>query len=515
MSAKGKSDKKTPAIRPGADKSAETSAARPERVSQNASKSASEKVSTEMNGAASGKSDSNTPATKKKTLEPGATNPNEAAAANASTAKSVASASRKTAAELPVAKAAPKPKPTKPAAPEAASEPAKSPLPPLAEDSDIAGIVNADHPDPFGFLGMHELAAGGPLVIRAFLPQARRASVVAAKRGKVIAGLSKIHEDGLFAGAVEGRKERFAYRLRIESDDGESEIDDPYRFPPLLSERDTRLVAEGNHPKIYQKLGAHPMDCEGVGGTAFAVWAPNASRVAVIGSFNEWDGRCHGMRRRHECGVWEIFLPEVGAGELYKFEIKSGPGAKLTDKADPCAFLAERSPGTASTVYDLGKYKWRDSEWMKARKNQNDREAPMAIYEVYLGSWQRKPEEGHRWLTYGEFSEELVDYVKDMGFTHIELLPISEFDFDGSLGYQPSAPYAVTSRWGDPDAFRALVDRCHQEGIGVIVDWVPVHFSDDPKGLRDFDGMHLYEHPDPNRPASPRLELFDLRLWPP
>lgn len=380
---------------------------------------------------------------------------------------------------------------------------APRPLPPLAADGDVSAVVMADHRDPFGFLGMHELEAGGPLVVRTFIPWAEAVRVFDSGSGKGVGTLSKIHLDGLFAGVVEGVQQRFPYRLLVETEGGTIEMEDPYRFPPVLAESDVRLLAEGNHLRCYERLGAHVTTMDGVAGVAFAVWAPNAGRVSVVGDFNDWDGRRHGMRLRHDCGVWEIFIPGIGAGALYKYEIKSGTGVKLTDKGDPFAFLSERSPGTASIVCDPGMHRWRDDKWMKARASKNRREAPMTIYEVHLGSWRRNPEEGHRWLTYTELADVLVGYVKEMGFTHVELLPVSEFDFDGSLGYQPYAPYAPTSRWGTPDEFRRFVDRCHEADIGVIADWVPIHFSDGPHGLAHFDGTPLYEHPDPRQRRHP------------
>ncbi len=419
-------------------------------------------------------------------------------AAAASAAGGRESAGRETAA--PKRTVEPKP-PAPPVAAKPKAEP--RPLPPLAGEGDIAAIVTADHRDPFGFLGMHELMPGGPLVVRAFVPQAETVQVVHGGSGKVVATLSKIHIEGLFAGVVEGIEQRFPYRLRVTTESGVAEMEDPYRFPPILDDRDVRLLAEGNHLKSYERLGAHPATMDGVTGVAFTVWAPNAGRVSVVGEFNDWDGRRHGMRLRHDCGVWELFLPGARVGQFYKYEIKSGAGVKLTDKGDPYAFLSERSPGSASIVSDLNAYKWGDGKWMKARAARNRRDAPIAIYEVHLGSWRRKPEEGHRWLTYAELADDLVDYVKEMGFTHVELLPVSEFDFDGSLGYQPYAPYAPTSRWGTPDEFRLFVDRCHQAGIGVIADWVPIHFSDDPNGLSNFDGTPLYEHPDPRQRRHP------------
>ncbi|MDZ3837460.1 MAG: 1,4-alpha-glucan branching protein GlgB [Rhodospirillales bacterium] len=424
----------------------------------------------------------------------------------------------------PAAEAAapqPAPEPAATAAPERAPDPAPDPEPEpvihvpaeaLAPADGIAAVLAADHRDPFGFFGMHRYQGDGPLLVRAFLPEASRVGVVDAATGDVVAELPRVHDAGVFAGVVPGRSERFAYRLRAqiggeneggEIRGGEIDVEDAYRFPPVLSEADAHLLAEGSHLESYRRLGAHPMRLDGVDGVAFAVWAPHASRVAVIGEFNGWDGRRHGMRLRHECGVWEIFLPNVRPGQLYKYEIKGPGGALLTDKCDPFAFFVEKSPGSAAIVCDLDAYRWGDGEWMQKRSRYNGREAPISIYEVHLPSWRRRPEEGHRWLSYRELADELVGYVREMGFTHIELLPIAEFDFDGSLGYQPFAMFAPTSRWGTPDDFRLLVDRCHQAGIGVIADWVPFHFSDDPHGLRLFDGTHLYEHPDPRQRRHP------------
>jgi 1,4-alpha-glucan branching enzyme len=377
------------------------------------------------------------------------------------------------------------------------------PLPPLAQDHDIAAIIGADHRDPFGFLGMHPLLPEGPLVVRCFLPDAKAVSVVDTASGQEVAELAKWREEGLFVGVIEDRIEHFPYRLRVTTHDGQKDVEDAYRFPPVLSENDVYLLAEGNHLKSYECLGAHPARMDGIEGVAFAVWAPNAGRVAVIGTFNNWDGRCHGMRLRHDCGVWEIFIPGLRPGVLYKYEIKSNTGALLPDKGDPYAFFAEPPPGSASIVCDLGAFKWTDGAWLDQRSKRNPREVPVSIYEVHLSSWRRKPEEGHRPLTFDELADELVAYVSDMGFTHIEPLPVSEFDFDGSLGYQPFAPFAPTSRWGTPNGFQKLVDRCHAAGIGVIADWVPIHFSDDPHGLRTFDGTHLYEHPDPRQRRHP------------
>jgi len=410
------------------------------------------------------------------------------------------------------AAAAPKPAEVKPAEPKPAPKPVHIPRERLAPDGDVHAILSADHRDPFGFLGLHALEPGGPLLVRAFLPQARAASLIDATTGAVIAPLEKLRDEGFFAGAVPGRSEWFPYRFRIATELGEMEVDDPYRFGAVLSELDAHLLAEGSHQKLYDKLGAHVTTVDGVAGTAFAVWAPHAGRVAVIGDFNGWDGRRHGMRLRHECGVWEIFLPGVDPGSLYKYEIKAPDGGKLSDKSDPVAFYSERSPGTASIVCDLEHYTWGDAAWMQARKTFVPRESPISIYQIHLGSWRRKPEEGHRWLSYQEMADEVVGYVKDLGFTHIQLLPIAEYEDEASLGFQPLAPFAPTSRWGRPEQLRLIVDRCHQAGIGVLIDWVANRFAEDVRGLASFDGTHLYEHPNPQQrylPGTPGVLCWD------
>lgn len=365
----------------------------------------------------------------------------------------------------------------------------------LHEELDQAYLIaTADHPDPFAYLGIHRQDDG--VVVRTFQPGGRHVTVIDAMTGKPAAELSRIHDEGVFAGVIAHRSP-FPYRLRV--DDGSSvvELEDPYRFPPILGELDVYLLAEGTHTRSFERLGAHPMTIEGIAGVGFAVWAPNACRVSVVGEFNGWDGRRHSMRLRHECGVWEIFIPEIGVGALYKYEIKARNGALLPLKADPVAFYAERPPATASIVYDLSRYEWNDDIWMKTRDAASALAAPMSIYEVHLGSWRRKIEQGGRSLTYGELAAELVPYVQDMGFTHVEFMPVTEHPFDGSWGYQPTGMFAVTSRYGTPDEFRTLIDTFHQAGIGVILDWVPGHFPDDPHGLCFFDGTYLYEHANP------------------
>ncbi|MCG8509476.1 MAG: 1,4-alpha-glucan branching protein GlgB [Rhodospirillales bacterium] len=363
----------------------------------------------------------------------------------------------------------------------------------------LAAIVNADHGDPFGYLGMHGDGPGGCLTVRAYLPQAGEVDVVDRRTGKTVARMQRIHETGLFAATLKRRKKLFDYRLRLRVGAHQWEIDDPYRFPPVLGEMDIYLLAEGTDLSTYRKLGAHPRNHCLVDGVHFAVWAPNAKRVSVVGDFNDWDGRRHPMRLHPGCGVWEIFLPGIEAGSTYKFEIKGRDGRVLDLKADPYAFQSETPPKTASVVHGLGAFQWQDGEWMKERAAANRREAPISIYEVHLASWQRVPEEGFRSLSYRELEERLIPYVKEMGFTHLELLPISEYPFDGSWGYQPISLFAPTSRLGGPDDFRSFIDACHRAGIGVIIDWVAAHFPEDAHGLVRFDGTHLYEHADPRR----------------
>jgi 1,4-alpha-glucan branching enzyme len=358
----------------------------------------------------------------------------------------------------------------------------------------VDALIHGDHDNPFGLLGPHVIDSVG-LMIRSFQPTASRVWVID-EAGVEIAELDRVHPTGFFAGVV-GADARISYRLRLELAGHQIDIEDPYRFPPILGDLDMHLLAEGNHQRLYERLGAQHVEMLGVAGVSFAVWAPNARRVSVVGDFNDWDGRRHPMRRRFEAGIWEIFLPGVSAGAAYKYEIKSADGRLLPLKADPLAFRSEPPPRTASVVHGCPRRSWNDSEWLGGRELAQTRAAPISIYECHLGSWARVPEEGNRYLTYGELADRLVPYVRDMGFTHIELLPISEHPFDGSWGYQPIALYAPTSRMGTPEEFCRFVERCHHEGIGVLLDWVPGHFPNDPHGLVYFDGTHLYEHADP------------------
>jgi len=363
----------------------------------------------------------------------------------------------------------------------------------------VDAIIEATHSDPFSFLGMHAEEGDGGLVARAFIPGADGVEVMNWPGGERVSKMRRLRKEGFFVSHIKGRDGRFPYRLRVQFGEDFIEGHDPYGFPPVFGEMDAYLIAEGTHLESYRKLGAHPITHEGVDGIYFAVWAPGASRVSVVGCFNHWDGRRHPMRLHPSCGVWEIFVPGITEGALYKFEIKDANGNLLPLKSDPYAFRCEVPPRSACIVEDVKEYDWRDQDWMARRHEANRHDAPMAIYEVHLGSWRRAPEEGNRFLTYRELAERLVPYVRDLGFTHIELMPINEFPFDGSWGYQPIGLFAPTSRFGSPDDFRAFIGACHRAGIGVILDWVPGHFPEDEHGLVRFDGTHLYEHADPRK----------------
>ena len=363
-----------------------------------------------------------------------------------------------------------------------------------AEVAAARAVARGEHPDPFSFLGMHE-DGGGKLVVRAFVPGARSVSVVA-EDGRPLGELEPAGPEGFFAGPV-ATEGQVPYKLHAGNEGGEWEFEDPYRFPSAVNEYDLYLFNEGNHLALYEWMGAHVREIEGVRGVLFTVWAPNASRVSVVGPFNDWDGRRHVMRKHHSAGVWEIFVPGIGGGESYKYEIKGPHGNFMPLKADPFGTRAEKLPGTASVVHDPQDYSWGDTEWMENRLRKNAHDAPIAIYEVHLGSW-RRAEDG-TYLSYGQLADQLVSYVAEMGYTHVEFLPPTEYPFDGSWGYQPLGLYAPTSRYGSPDDFKNLVDSFHRAGVGVLMDWVPAHFPEDPHGLGFFDGTHLYEHADPRR----------------
>ncbi|MCF8481976.1 MAG: 1,4-alpha-glucan branching protein GlgB [Rhodospirillum sp.] len=363
---------------------------------------------------------------------------------------------------------------------------------------DVTALIGARHGNPFSFLGPHEGKAeggSGGHCVRVLRPKASAVTLVALGNGAEIGAMKRLHPDGLFG--IDRPAAFPAYRLRVEEDGVSSEVDDPYRFGPVIGDLDRHLLAEGTHLEIYHKLGAHPLDLDGVAGTGFAVWAPNASRVSVIGDFNGWDGRVNPMRQHPGSGVWDIFLPGVGIGSVYKFELTGPDGALLPAKADPYAFHAEKPPHTASVVCGLGTHAWTDQSWMERRAASVERSAPISVYEVHLESWKRK--DGNEPLTYDELAAALIPHVQNMGFTHIELLPVSEYPFDGSWGYQPIGLFAPTSRFGDPNGFRRFVNACHDAGLGVILDWVAGHFPEDAHGLAWFDGSHLYEHSDPRQ----------------
>lgn len=363
-----------------------------------------------------------------------------------------------------------------------------------SDPNQVASIKGASHADPFGFLGLHDNPAGDGMVLRVFRPDALK--VFVSSEGAETE-MSKIDNDGFYEVLFPGATERFDYQLHFQFGEVLSEpIADAYSFGPILGEQDLHFFGEGNHRHLWKCLGAHLCDIDGVAGATFAVWAPNAHRVSVVGDFNAWDGRTNQMRNRN--GVWEIFLPGIGTNEHYKFELVGADGSLIT-KSDPFAFFSQHDTRTASITYDLSRYEWNDSEWMEKRAEVDRYHGPMSVYEVHLGSWKRRFEEENRFLTYLEMADELVDYVVDMGYTHIEIMPISEFPFDGSWGYQVCGYFAPTSRFGSPDEFRQFVDRCHQRGIGVIVDWVPAHFPKDAHGLARFDGTALYEHADPRQ----------------
>jgi 1,4-alpha-glucan branching enzyme len=365
-------------------------------------------------------------------------------------------------------------------------------------------IVQSSHWDPFEVLGNHMVKKEGKkaIAIRAFLPDSSESWVIDLASKKRYQ-MERIHRDGFFEAVFPGKKDFFAYKIRIKTPDGNfTEFYDPYSFLPVLTDFDLHLIGEGTHYHSYEKLGAHVMEVNGVQGVHFAVWAPNAKRVSVIGDFNHWDGRRHPMRVLGSSGVWEIFIPGLGNGTLYKFEIRTKKKKTLT-KADPYAFFAEVRPKSASVVCDIGTYQWHDEQWLKKRSTRAWLKSPVSIYEVHLGSWMRVPEEGERLLTYREIAERLVHYVREMGYTHIELLPVTEHPFDASWGYQTIGYFAPTSRFGKPQDFMYFVDVCHQNDIGVILDWVPAHFPTDGHGLGEFDGTCLYEHADPRKGFHP------------
>ena len=365
------------------------------------------------------------------------------------------------------------------------------------DQKDIEAIVSGQHTDPFAVLGLHETDDGW--IARTFIPHATHVTAYD-RAGKALGSLEARGETGFFEGKLT-LKARGAVRYNASNAGGEWDVWDPYSFGPVLGPMDDYYIGEGSHLRLFDKLGAHVIEFEGVSGTHFAVWAPNARRVSVVGLFNDWDGRRHPMRLRVDTGIWEVFIPEIKPGTIYKYEIIGVEGNLLPLKADPFAQQGEMRPSNASVVADPAPFKWTDAKYMEKRAGRDWRRKPMSIYEVHLGSWRRHPDGS--FFTYDMLAEQLVPYAADMGFTHIELLPISEYPYDPSWGYQPTGLYAPTSRFGSPAAFARFVDAAHAAGLGVILDWVPAHFPTDAHGLALFDGTALYEHLDPRRGYHP------------
>jgi 1,4-alpha-glucan branching enzyme len=370
---------------------------------------------------------------------------------------------------------------------------------PKLSRSDILALVEARHPEPRSLLGYHEIERKDeqPLcLVRALEPDAERVEV-RWEDGAPPSELLRIHAAGLFEGRVPFRRPLHPYRLRVHYRDGHA-LDkyDPYYFAPQLSDFDLYLFGEGNHYSIHYKLGAHPVTLDGLDGTRFAVWAPNAERVSVVGPFNLWDGRRHAMQTRGASGIWELFIPGVGPGTEYKYEIRTRGGHSVL-KADPYGFAMQLRPGNCSIVASLEGHEWGDGEWMRARAEGNPLTRPINIYELHPGSWRRDYGRSPSFLNWRELADELIPYVLGQGYTHVELMGVAEHPFDGSWGYQVVGYFAPTARFGTPQDFMHFVDRCHQAGIGVIMDWVPAHFPRDEHGLAEFDGTSLYEHADP------------------
>jgi 1,4-alpha-glucan branching enzyme len=396
--------------------------------------------------------------------------------------------------------------------PAATSLPAESPEKALARSIDA--LVVGRNSDPFSLLGPHPVSGGW--TIRFFLPWAAEASIAlhsaAAERPPIamakVVDAEKLRPEGFFEASFLSSQTTApapgSYKIHYRTHHGEEhEVYDTYAFPYSISEFDLYLMGEGRHYDTYEKLGAHVVTHEGVAGVHFAVWAPSARRVSIVGDFNRWDGRVGVMRPRGSSGLWELFVPELAEGAIYKYEIIGPAGTMLPLKADPYGFRSELRPNTGSVVARLDAHAWRDADWINRRTSRKWIDTAMSIYEVHLGSWRRIPAEKNRWLSYRELGDQLIPYVKELGYTHIELLPIMEHPYDGSWGYQTIGYFAATSRFGSPADFMEFVDRCHQAGLGVLLDWTPAHFPRDTHGLSQFDGTHLYEHSDPRQGSHP------------
>jgi 1,4-alpha-glucan branching enzyme len=360
------------------------------------------------------------------------------------------------------------------------------------EPASVQALVDGRHGDPFEILGEHPVDGGS--IVRVLMPGALLVEILARETGHPLTCLQRVHAAGLFVGRLD---RSVAYRLRIHWPNAVQETEDPYSFGLLLGDLDLHLIAQGTHYELSYVLGAQPMTVDGVSGVRFAVWAPNARRVSVVGDFNSWDGRRNPMRLRREAGIWELFIPRLGPGERYKYELIGPHGQLLPQKADPVARASEAAPGSASIVARSEPFPWTDGNWMDTRAARQAENAPISVYEIHAGSWLRLAEEDNRSLDWTELADRLIPYVSGLGFTHIELLPITEYPFGGSWGYQPLGLFAPTGRYGTPEDFAEFVNRCHEAGLGVILDWVPAHFPTDVWGLAQFDGTALYEHQDP------------------
>jgi 1,4-alpha-glucan branching enzyme len=387
-------------------------------------------------------------------------------------------------------------------------------LEPVSElDRDLGLLLRAENRDPFRVLGPHITEETVDdhdrkrLVVRGFFPHAAHASVLLKSSSESIPA-ARVHADGVFEAVLPLVAElpippsSYVWKLE-EAGRPTREMHDTYAFPPLLSDFDLYLMGEGTHYQKYEKMGAHPEVVDGVAGVQFSVWAPNAMRVSVVGDFNQWDGRISPMRNRGPSGVWELFVPELAEGAIYKYEIRPMSGGAPLLKSDPYGFRAELRPNTGSIVTRLDHHKWNDAGWMEWRARNDWLASPIAVYEIHLGSWRRNAQDPWRWLSYGELADQLIPYLKQMNYTHVELMPVMEHPFDGSWGYQTLGYFAATSRYGTPADFMAFVDRFHQAGIGVLLDWTPAHFPSDGHGLGEFDGTHLYEHADPRQGRHP------------